>query len=82
MAMQALENEPIVAFMLAHYPSNAGLFALPFLAFDRLSLDYMPGLRFYRLLGVGKGKSFDPHADLQRYALFTVWDSVCGFAAI
>jgi heme-degrading monooxygenase HmoA len=74
-AMLALENEPIVAFTLAHYPARAGLFALPYLAFDRLSLGSTPGLRFYRLLGVGKGKSFDPHADFQRYALFTVWDS-------
>jgi heme-degrading monooxygenase HmoA len=73
--MQALENEPIVAFTLAHYPASAGLFALPYLAFDRLSLAGTPGLRFYRLLGVGKGRSFDSHADFQRYALFTVWDS-------
>jgi hypothetical protein len=75
MLMQALKTEPIVAFTLAHYPTRAGLFALPYLAIDRLSLGSMPGLRFYRLLGVGKGKSFDPHADFQRYALFTVWDS-------
>jgi len=73
--MQAADNEPIVAFVLAHYPKQASLQAMAHLGLDRLPLTFTPGLRFCRLLGVGKGRVFDPHADLQRYGLFTVWDS-------
>lgn len=74
--MQIAENEPIVAFMLARYPKRASLSELAHLGLDRWPLSRTPGLRFWRLLGVGQGRSFDPHADLRRYALFTVWNSV------
>lgn len=73
--MQIAENEPIVSFMLARFPRGAGLVTLLHLSLDRFPLAFTTGLRFRRLLGVGKGRAFDPHADLQRYALFTVWDS-------
>ena len=73
--MHIAENEPIVAFTLARYPKRASLRALSHLGLDRLPLTFTHSLRFWRLLGVGKGRVFDPHADLQRYALFTVWDS-------
>ncbi len=49
--------------------------AMAHLGLDRLPLMLTPGLRFWRLLGVGKGRVFDPHADVQRYAMFTVWNS-------
>jgi len=74
-SMQIAENEPIVAFTLARYPERGSLVALSHLGLDRLPLALTSGLRFWRLLGVGKGRVFDPHADLQRYALFTVWNS-------
>lgn len=77
--MQTSEHEPIVAFTLARYPKRASIGALAHLGLDRRPLTHTPGLRFWRLLGVGKGRAFDPHADLQRYAMFTVWDS---FAAL
>ncbi len=68
-------NEPVVAFMLARYPKRASMSTLAHLGLDRWPLLRTPGLRFWRLLGVGQGRSFNPHADLQRSALFTVWDS-------
>ncbi len=74
--MQIVENEPIVAFTLARYPKRARVVALAHMGLDRWPLAHTPGLRFWRLLGVGKGRTFDPRADLQRYAMFTVWDSV------
>ncbi len=74
--MDIHEHEPVVAFTLAHYPRSYSLTALAHLGLDRWPLSQTPGLRFWRLLGVGQGKVFDPHADLQRYALFTVWDSL------
>ncbi len=74
--MDRYEHEPVVAFTLAHYPQQYSLAGLAHLGLDRLPLSQTQGLRFWRLLGVGKGRVFDPHADLQRYALFTVWDSL------
>lgn len=73
--MQPREDEPIVAFTLARYPQRYSVLELAHLGLDRWPLGRTPGLRFWRLLGVGKGRAFDPHADLQRYALFTVWES-------
>ncbi len=73
--MQISENEPIVAFTLARYPRQQSMAALAHLSLDRWSLLRVPGLSFWRSLGVGRGRVFDPHADLQRYALFTVWNS-------
>jgi hypothetical protein len=74
--MYTANDDPVVAFTLAHYPQRASLSAMAHLALDRLPLATTEGLRFWRLLGVGKGRAFDPHADFQRYAMFTVWDSV------
>ena len=73
--MQMVDDEPIVAFTLAHYPKGASIKAMAHLGLDRLPLAVTAGLRFWRLLGVGKGRVFDPYADFQRYGLFTVWDS-------
>ncbi len=73
--MQISENDPIAAFTLARYPRQQSMAALAHLVFDRWSLLRTPGLSFWRSLGVGRGRVFDSHADLQRYALFTVWNS-------
>ncbi len=70
------EDKPIAAFTLARYPRLYSLIGLAHLGLDRWPLARTPGLRFWRLLGVGRGRVFDPRADLQRYALFTVWDSL------
>ncbi|MBV9713503.1 MAG: hypothetical protein JO011_21570 [Ktedonobacteraceae bacterium] len=73
--MQIPEHEPMVAFTLARYPRRQSIVALAHLGFDRWPLMHMPGLTFSRLLGVGRGRTFDARADFQRYALFTVWNS-------
>ena len=73
--MEILEHEPIVAFTLARYSQGHSMATLVHLGLDRLPLQLAPGLAFWRLLGVGRGRVFDPHADLQRSAFFTVWNS-------
>ena len=73
--MDIQPNEPVVAFTLARYPKRASFSQFARLGLDRLPLSFTHGLRFWRLFGVGRGQVFDPHADLQRYAMFTIWDS-------
>lgn len=77
--MSMTEFEPVAVFTLAHYPKRASMSALAHVAIDRWHLRRTPGLRFWRLFGVGKGNVFSPHADLQRYGMFTVWESGLAF---
>lgn len=51
------------------------MLAMARLGTDRLRMDSIPGLRFWRLLGTGQGSNTGPSADLRRTALFAVWES-------
>ena len=53
--MYIQQNEPIVAFTLARYPKRASIAELTHLGLDRLPLAFAHGLRFWKLLGVGRG---------------------------
>ncbi|MFK7920138.1 MAG: spheroidene monooxygenase [Ilumatobacter sp.] len=65
----------IASFHLISEPAHKVPLVLARLGLDRIRLDRVAGLRFWRLLGTGSGNDTGPGADLRRSAVFAVWDS-------
>lgn len=70
-----MEAPPVVTLHLWQVPFHAVPTALLRMATDRRALRRVPGLRFAKLLGTGKGRTFTPcDADLRRWGLLATWD--------
>ena len=64
----------IASFHLVREPAIKVPVAMARLGVDRPQLARVPGLRFWRVMGTGRGDDTGPGADLRRTALFAVWD--------
>lgn len=70
---------PVVSLTLNRYGERRAWEGFTRMGRDHLHLRGVPGLRFYRLLGTGRGADLTLGADWRRWARFGVWSSRSAF---
>jgi hypothetical protein len=71
----------IASFSLVRYPREERRWAFGRMGLDRADLSATPGLRFRRLVGTARGRSFAWKPDLLRWGLVAAWDDAAALDA-
>lgn len=66
---------PLTTITLCSYRGGAQFWAFNKMGSAPLALARVPGLRFWKLLGTGRGQGFTLRPDLSRYGLLGVWET-------
>lgn len=69
------ESTPYVTLSVFRFEGKQQLWAFGQMAYARLKLFNVKGLRFHKLLGSGSGIGFSLKPDWSKYAFLAVWDS-------
>jgi len=65
---------PITTLTLFGYPAEQSAWAFARMGLARASFGRVGGLRFWRLVGTGRGGGMGPGPDWSRYGLLAVWE--------